>query len=47
MTYDLKFKMTTLTVQKLEGGVLSVEVLDHFLNPPANLADRRTSYMFR
>ena len=28
-------------------GVLSVEVLDHFLNPPTNLADRKAVYQFK
>lgn len=47
VTYDLKYKTTTLTIQKLEGDTLSVEVLDHFLNPPANLADRKAIYQFK
>ncbi|MBI5567089.1 MAG: hypothetical protein HY870_19485 [Chloroflexi bacterium] len=47
VTYDLKFKTTTLTVKGLEDGVLSVEVLDRFLNPPTNLADREAVYQFK
>ncbi len=47
VTYDLKFKTTTLTFKEMEDGVLSVEVLDRLLNPPTNLADRKVVLQFR
>ena len=47
VTYDLKFKTTTLMIEGVEDGTLSVEVRDHFLNPPVNLADRKAVYQFK